>query len=591
VTARERHKKQEVDSAETPEALAEHPSADRFAAVKPDDDTELMALARTIRRGKGFSLILARSNTPVRRTELTSRLREMLPSSDLMEIHLDHPVRHLLDYLRTVIPDKAPDAIFVSGLEESMRSLNRPEQSPLVLNLNASRNSFAEVVPCPLILWASDYVLTAISHGAPDFFAVRSGVYYFSEPVQSRGATRDRLSEDDSAELIAPVEERRQRIRELEEMLAELEVDSSEKRDRDAESRLHYRLGDLLRVGGRLKEARGHFERALHIDEGARGLDHPTVATDVSGLGLVLKDQGDLAGAAVCFKRALKIIEAIYGPEHPKVAIIMNNVGAVLQDQGDFAGANACCERALKIDEAVYGADHPEVAIDRNNLGTLLVEQGDLGGAKDCYERALKIDETVYGPDHPNVARDVNNLGSVLQDQGDLAGAMTCYKRAVEIDEVVYGPDHPNVAMRANNLGSVLHDQGDLAGAKALHERALKIDEAVYGPDHPNVARDMNNLGFVLKEQGDFAGAKASFERALAIEQVVHGPNHPAVAGDLNNLGRVLQDQGDLAGAKACYERSLAIVQRFRGASHPNTVTVRQNLESLNKALQLQERV
>jgi hypothetical protein len=44
----------------------------------------------------------------------------------------------------------------------------------------------------------------------------------------------------------------------------------------------------------------------------------------------------------------------------------------------------------------------------------------------------------------------------------------------------------------------------------------------------------------------------------------------------------VLHDLGDLAGAREALERALAIFEKALGPDHPSTVTVRDNLNSLN---------
>ena len=162
----------------------------------------------------------------------------------------------------------------------------------------------------------------------------------------------------------------------------------------------------------------------------------------------------------------------------------------------------------------------------------------------------------------------------ILVASNDPAGAM--FDRALAIGEAAFGPDHPHVAIRVNNLGSVLNAEGDLAGA-------LAINETAFGPDHPNMASAINNLGLVLKAEGDLAGARTAFERALAIGETAFGLDHPNVAIWVNNLGSVLDAEGDLAGARAAYERALAIFERALGNDHPSTVTVRGNLDSLNK--------
>ncbi len=290
-----------------------------------------------------------------------------------------------------------------------------------------------------------------------------------------------------------------------------------------------------------LKQAKSDYDKAFKLVKNTHGLDHPSVATIVSNIGLLLEAQGDLAGALEYIQRALQIDEKVYGPDHPNVAIDVSNIGAVVKVQGDLAGALEYIQRALQIDEKVYGLDHPNVAIRANNIGTILKAQGNLAGALEYTQRAIRIDERVYGPNHPNVAIRANNIGQILYDQGDLVGALEYTQRALQIDKNVYGTDHPSVAIIANNIGLILQAQGDLAGALEYMRRALQINERVYGSDHPNVAQDANNIAQILQAQGDLAGALEYMRRALAILEKAYGPENPTTKICANNF-RAMQE-------------------------------------------------
>src|SRR5580658_7380493 len=101
------------------------------------------------------------------------------------------------------------------------------------------------------------------------------------------------------------------------------------------------------------------------------------------------------AGAGTRQDRALAITEAACGPDHPSVATDLNNLALILRELGDLAGARPLQERALAITEAACGPDHPSVATGLNNLALILRELGDLAGARPLQERALAITEAV----------------------------------------------------------------------------------------------------------------------------------------------------------------------------------------------------
>ena len=164
---------------------------------------------------------------------------------------------------------------------------------------------------------------------------------------------------------------------------------------------------------------RPYLERALAIDEKALGPDHPSVATDLNNLGMLLQDTGDLAAARPYLERALAIDEKALGPDHPSVATDLNNLGMLLKDTGDYDAARPYMERTLTIAEKALGPDHPHVAAANNNLGRLLQATGDLAAARPYMERALAIFEASLGPDHPNTAAVRDNLDALLAEIED----------------------------------------------------------------------------------------------------------------------------------------------------------------------------
>ncbi|MGH9836799.1 MAG: tetratricopeptide repeat protein, partial [Blastocatellia bacterium] len=72
-----------------------------------------------------------------------------------------------------------------------------------------------------------------------------------------------------------------------------------------------------------------------------------------------------------CYERALRIDEAAFGSDHPSVASDVNNLGLVLKALGKLDEARQCCERALRIYTAFLGDDHPNTMTTRDNLKSL----------------------------------------------------------------------------------------------------------------------------------------------------------------------------------------------------------------------------
>jgi hypothetical protein len=153
---------------------------DAFAVDSPDEESELRALAQALRLAEGFKLIFARCNQPRQQKRVIAALRQQLADLKIQEIRFDQPITHLLNALNERLEQPPPQVIFVSGLEYSLPTAADAQKTKFVANLNASRNSFPQAIPCPLVLIVPEYVLTAIAQGAPDFFSIRSGLFFFA---------------------------------------------------------------------------------------------------------------------------------------------------------------------------------------------------------------------------------------------------------------------------------------------------------------------------------------------------------------------------------------------------------------------------
>ena len=97
-----------------------------------------------------------------------------------------------------------------------------------------------------------------------------------------------------------------------------LEVDRSDRTRALDCSWLLDRAGTYLQVQRPAWRARPLLERALAIDEAVHGPDHPTVATRLNNLALVLQDLGQPGGAQPLLERALAIDRSGPRPRPPR---------------------------------------------------------------------------------------------------------------------------------------------------------------------------------------------------------------------------------------------------------------------------------
>lgn len=223
----------------------------------------------------------------------------------------------------------------------------------------------------------------------------------------------------------------------------------------------HYELGSELQNGGRLREAKVHFERALALA--------PDSYLARIKLGVLLADQGNLAGARSHLEHALSI--------DPKNAEVHNNLGIVLDEQGDLPRAKVHLELAVGID--------PQYALAHNNLGIVLAKLGDLAQARAHHEHAVRID--------PDFADAHYQLGVTMDRQGDPTGAVDHLEQALRID--------PNQYRAHNSLGVVLLSQGKLSEAKVHFEQALRLKR-----DDPSAQQNLAAAELALQDRRAGAG-------------------------------------------------------------------------------------
>ena len=105
------------------------------------------------------------------------------------------------------------------------------------------------------------------------------------------------------------------------------------------------RSARLARREGRLDEAEGHWQRALHLNVEARGPSHPYVAAILLELGRLRDGQGRCTEAEMDFGRALEITEACDPPDAREVARAVRCLVTHYQQRGEPERADAVRKR------------------------------------------------------------------------------------------------------------------------------------------------------------------------------------------------------------------------------------------------------
>ena len=74
----------------------------------------------------------------------------------------------------------------------------------------------------------------------------------------------------------------------------------------------------------------------------------------------MLKTQGKFSEAEPLYREAIAIFKKVLGPDHPSVATLLNNLALLLWQQGKEMEANELGKEALVIWIRALGPDHPD---------------------------------------------------------------------------------------------------------------------------------------------------------------------------------------------------------------------------------------
>jgi tetratricopeptide (TPR) repeat protein len=463
--------------------VKENISQGKKIGVTVDDEEQLNRLTRAIEISDKYFLFLVSCNQVPRENELIAQLKKKLTGHKIQIVHFDKPIENLLGELQKKLKKKNFEAVLVTGLRQSIPSNVGAKDNAFIANLNVTRDAFSKFLLCPLVLWLPEYAIGKLMNGAPDFFSVRSGIFFFeSDEELFAQQISEKLAGQYSDHGALRLEERGQKIRDLEELLREYRSLPDEKRDLRTENEIKDRLANLYYITADYAKA-----EKLRIDllNGAiQEVNNEEIARLSNELALIYDAQGRYDQAIEKLEEALRIVEKTLGREHFDYAIRLNNMANVYAGQGRYDEATEKFEEALRIVEKTLGREHPDYAVSLNNLGEIYRLQGRYDEAVRKHEDALGIREKTIGREHPGYAQSLSNLALIYNHQGRYDDAIEKYQEALRIDKKTIGREHPGYAIHLNNLASVHFAKGDIKRALELFEDALRICSKALPENH-----------------------------------------------------------------------------------------------------------
>lgn len=254
---------------------------------------------------------------------------------------------------------------------------------------------------------------------------------------------------------------------------------------------------------GRYDSAEVLARRALAIELQLRALQDDDFATThvLARLGNVLRLQGRLEEADSVLRRAL----AILPPAHPDTphrrTVLLTTVAHVRRAAGDPAGAETLLREILAARRAAWGEEHPEVAQVLENLGGAIADQRRYAEGETLMRRSLDMRRRLLGESHPDVALGLARLADLLREKGDPAAAAERYREALGLQRQSLPPDHPGLALTLLGLGLSLLDLGRPAEAEPMLREALEVRSRAVGEGDPGGAEIQAALDAVREQR------------------------------------------------------------------------------------------
>ncbi len=423
---------------------------------------ELAALRRMLHASREcFSLSVAVCNSPALRDYVIGEIRNTVPHVQLVAVPRE--TVDVFGFVAAETDGKVGSALFVVNLEASVSSERKSH--PVLRSLNGSRDLWQQRFPCPVVFWLPEYAATLLSGEAPDFWRYRSHRFEFvSDAARAQAGLSDPFSGDLEMAAALTVEEKRFRLAELEQRIAEAGPSPATPLAFHVSAWLT-ELGFLHRFLGTLSKAERAFRSAIEIDK--RFGNSEGVARNSANLAIVYLCQDDLGRSEQMSLQSLEICEELGHREG--VAKNLGNLGWVYYERGDLQRAEETWLKGLQIDEEL--GDKQGVARHYLNLGSLYQRKHDFARAEDCLLAALKAGEELGQPNDAANAR--GNLGLLYLQRGDLDRAATMFHEA--LGSLQQLGQSEGIAAALGNLGLVAKKRGQVSKARDYFTRARDV--------------------------------------------------------------------------------------------------------------------
>ena len=336
---------------------------------------------------------------------------------------------------------------------------------------------------------------------------------------------------------------------------------------------------------GHICAAIAMFEDTLTQCRETLGAAHPVTLASQGNLANALRQGDRLSEALILLEETLAYHRDTLGPTHTDTLVSQTNLAIAYQDAGRLDEAIALGKDTFTIKRKVLGIRHPTTLASQDNLALAYQAAGRFNEALVLHEDALVQHRKALGPNHPDTLISACNLATAYRMTGKLDQAIPLYEDTLIRRRKVLGPNHPDTLISACDLANAYFRKGKLEKAIPLYEDALNHRRTDLGATNPETLRSQNNLAAAYRAAGRLAKAIALHEDTLTQLRKTLGNIHPDALASQYNLAHAYQAAGRLDDARALFKDTLEVCEEALSPGHPLTITVRENLETLEREM------
>ncbi|HEX5059278.1 MAG TPA: serine/threonine-protein kinase [Kofleriaceae bacterium] len=347
----------------------------------------------------------------------------------------------------------------------------------------------------------------------------------------------------------------------------------------------HDRLGDLLRLDGKIDEAFEQYMAGKNDREKAASQGNGKVSDEVLALstshfklGSVFQNRGESGSAVDEYHHALRLRETLLEgqPDHVRyqegVLEVLRELAELERQLGDEKAAVDAYRRAVPLGNALTQRDptNTEWQYQKGNLlsdlGFALIDSGEFKDGLTQIEASIEVHKDLVARDGKSarykiaLSRSNTRAGDALIYLGRTGDGVAQYRYALELRQELVDRDAKSVAYRRSiawsysKLARAFTLEGDIAHALEAHEQALATRQQLVA-EAPSQGGFKNELASSEVELGRLLATRDG-KRAEDLIALGIGRARMLVAGDtINNEWKETLTQGLLAQAELARAR------------------------------------